>query len=104
MAIRVLLDHGVRQDHIIFVTFLVASGGGVSVLRRVFPQVKIVTGAVDGDMREAWLHVTENDKYFSQEAHQCWVMEPGMGQIGGRVLACYLMHLNIISPGDRYYL
>jgi uridine kinase len=78
MAIRVLLDHGVQQDHIIFVTFLVAIGGGVSILRRAFPRVKIVTGAVDGDMRETWFHVAESN----EEAHQCWVMEPGMGQIG----------------------
>ena len=79
MAIRVLLDHGVRQDHIVFVTFLVAVGGGISVLRRAFPHVKIVTGAVDGDMREAWLHVTESDH---EETHRCQVVEPGMGQIG----------------------
>ena len=47
MAIRTLLDHGVQQDHIVFVTFLVARYGGIEVLHRAFPGVRIVCGAVD---------------------------------------------------------
>jgi uridine kinase len=83
MAIRVLLDHGVRQDRIIFVTYVVARGGGISVLRRVFPQVRVVCGAVDGKMKEAWMEVVgEKDEYFEGAKRKCWVMEPGMGQIG----------------------
>jgi uracil phosphoribosyltransferase len=104
MAIRVLLDHGVLQDHIIFVTFLVARGGGISVLRRAFPEVKIVTGAVDGDMREAWVDVTEGDGYFAHEVQRCWIMEPGMGQIGGSLLIKAISLLIVASIGDRYYL
>lgn len=88
MAIRVLLDHGVQQDHIIFVTFLVAQGGGISILRRAFPEVKIVTGAVDGDMREAWVDITDGDDYFARELQRCWIMEPGMGQIGEFLPSC----------------
>ncbi|KAI9512057.1 armadillo/beta-catenin/plakoglobin [Russula earlei] len=72
MAIRVLLDHGVNPAHIIFVTFLVARSGGVAHLRRTFPDVNIVTGAVDDGLREVWL----------ENAHKAWVVEPGMGQIG----------------------
>lgn len=55
MAIRILLDHGVREDRIVFITFVVARCGGVSVLRHAFPSVRIVTGAVDNELREDWL-------------------------------------------------
>lgn len=84
MAIRILLDHGIRQDHIIFVTFLVARGGGISVLRRAFPDVKIVCGAVDDEMEEAWLDLDSDTVDGSQvsSGRQVWVMQPGMGQIG----------------------
>jgi len=89
MAIRVLLDHGVNPAHIIFVTFLVAHRGGVAHLRRTFPDVNIVTGAVDDGLREVWLENAERHNVFSDEdgfdnehQHKAWVIEPGMGQIG----------------------
>ncbi|KAH9037867.1 armadillo/beta-catenin/plakoglobin [Lactarius pseudohatsudake] len=91
MAIRVLLDHGVNPAHIIFVTFLVAHSGGVTHLRRTFPDVNIVTGAVDDGLREVWLENAERHKVFPdedgfdhEEQHKAWVIEPGMGQIGDR--------------------
>ncbi|KDR76262.1 hypothetical protein GALMADRAFT_247565 [Galerina marginata CBS 339.88] len=84
MAIRILLDHGVRQDHIIFVTFLVARGGGVSVLRRAFPGVKIVCGAVDDEMQEGWLEGYKGEGNPEGKGRNVWVMKPGMGQIGDR--------------------
>ncbi|KAH8994883.1 armadillo/beta-catenin/plakoglobin [Lactarius akahatsu] len=91
MAIRVLLDHGVNPAHIIFVTFLVAHSGGVAHLRRTFPDVNIVTGAVDDGLREVWLENAERHKVFPdedgfdhEEQHKAWVIEPGMGQIGDR--------------------
>ncbi|KAF8917422.1 armadillo/beta-catenin/plakoglobin [Mucidula mucida] len=80
MSIRILLDHGVQQDHIIFVTFLVARGGGISVIRRAFPDVRIVCGAVDDEMAEGWL----DDEQSVEHGRQIWVMQPGMGQIGDR--------------------
>lgn len=86
MAIRTLLDHGVQQDHIIFVTVLVARTGGVTVLQRAFPKVKIITGAVDEGLREAWLE-NYNEKGEGQsdgDGRKVWIMEPGMGQIGDR--------------------
>ena len=82
MAIRVLLDHGVKQNRIIFVTFLVAQGGGISVLRRAFPLVKVVCGAIDEGLRETWLDGYENDGHSETAKRKCWVVEPGMGQIG----------------------
>ncbi|KAI0288012.1 uridine kinase family-domain-containing protein [Russula brevipes] len=91
MAIRVLLDHGVNPAHIIFVTFLVARSGGVAHLRRTFPDVNIVTGAVDDGLREVWLENAERhaaypdeDGFDNAQEHKAWVVEPGMGQIGDR--------------------
>ncbi|TFY83281.1 hypothetical protein EWM64_g719 [Hericium alpestre] len=94
MAIRVLLDHGVLPSHIIFVTFLVARTGGVSMLRRMFPEMKIVTGAVDDGLRETWLEGIDTSVEVADEdgtdsvsgitGRKAWVVEPGMGQIGDR--------------------
>lgn len=96
MAIRVLLDHGVRQDRIIFVTFLVAQGGGVAVLHRAFPQVKIVTGAVDEQLREAWLDEYNPESQSDDAPRKCWIIEPGMGQIGMVILSFVLcLSLNL---------
>src|ERR1700733_5762716 len=81
MAIRVFLDHGVRQDHIIFVTFLVAQGGGISVLRHAFPLLKVVCGAIDEGLREAWLGGCENDNQHETAKRKCWLVEPGIGHI-----------------------
>jgi len=77
MAIRVLLDHGVQQDRIVFVTFLVAQGGGITVLRKAFPDIHIVCAAVDDEMDEGW-----SDSGGALGKRKIWLMQPGMGQIG----------------------
>lgn len=82
MAIRVLLDHGVPQDHIIFVTFLAARSGGISMLQRAFPDVKVVCGAVDDHLQEMWLECEEGEGEQPTEGRKVWVVEPGMGHIG----------------------
>ena len=106
MAIRVLLDHGVPQEKIIFVTFVVAASGGVRVLRRAFPGVRIVCGALDPLLRESWAlwdtatpqsqSQSENEKAglgahaptvqtkeeAELEGRKVWVVEPGIGHIG----------------------
>ncbi|KAF6757225.1 uridine/cytidine kinase [Ephemerocybe angulata] len=84
MAIRVLLDHGVREDHIIFVSFLVARTGGISVLRGAFPLVKIVCGAVDDHITEGWLEGYKGKGNTEGLRTKVWLIEPGMGQIGDR--------------------
>lgn len=85
MAIRILLDHGVPEDHIIFVAFLVAKGGGIATLRRAFPKVRIVCGAVDDEMREGWIEGVESDGAGSVSlGRKAWFVQPGMGQIGDR--------------------
>lgn len=82
MAIRILLDHGVKPEHIIFVTFLVARGGGISVLRRAFPGVTIVTAGVDDIMQEGWIEGSQGQG--KPQGRQVWAMLPGLGQIGDR--------------------
>ena len=53
-------------------------------LRRAFPGVKIVCGAVDDEMKEGWLDVEGYHGEGNPEDHprKVWVMQPGMGQIG----------------------
>lgn len=102
MAIRILLDHGVQQDHIVFIVFLVAKDGGISILRQVFPYVKIVCAAIDDRMREGY----EDNGTADGEVRKIWAMQPGLGQMGeSSCLQNYYSHLRgeRIS-GDRYYL
>ncbi|KAI0749410.1 armadillo/beta-catenin/plakoglobin [Daedaleopsis nitida] len=109
MAIRVLLDHGVPQENIIFVTFIVAARGGVRVLQRAFPRVRIICGAIDPILRESWAlwdtspglpqvsnqepleaEDEDDDMVFTaktktemeEEGRKVWAVEPGMGHIG----------------------
>ena len=102
MAIRVLLDHGVPQENIIFVTFVVSACGGVRVLQRAFPRVRIVCGAVDPVLRESFAlwdtapnpeiekgpasegGLGEAVTPVEAEGRRVWVVEPGMGHIGER--------------------
>ncbi|KAG8922556.1 Uridine kinase [Tulasnella sp. 418] len=78
MAIRVLLDHGVREDHIIFATFVVARNGGIRHIRRCFPSVKFVIGAVDEKLVEV------KGPGFEDEERSLWNIEPGIGHVGDR--------------------
>jgi uridine kinase len=82
MAIRVLLDHGVLPSHIIFAAFVVASGasGGIFTIQNAFPGVRVVTGAVDSELREAW--VGDGEEGEAGSGRKVWHIEPGMGHIG----------------------
>ena len=100
MAIRVLRDHGVPEENIVFVTFVVAAAGGVRVLARAFPRVRIVCGVVDPVLRESWAMwdtvpalerkraeddvVVPGTPPAEMEGRRVWVVEPGMGHIGER--------------------
>lgn len=66
MAIRVLLDHEVPEERIIFVSFLAAQIG-LTVITNAFPRVKIVTSMVDPN--------------FNRD--KLWI-EPGIGNFGDR--------------------
>lgn len=65
MAIRVLLDHGVKQKNILLTSLLMAMTGVHSVAYA-YPEVKMVTTAVDNVL---------DDKFH---------MVPGMGNFGDR--------------------
>ncbi|GJN90267.1 hypothetical protein Rhopal_003268-T1 [Rhodotorula paludigena] len=78
MAVRILLDHGVREDHIIVSTILVSRVGGVWALKRAFPGVRIVSSAADDGLEERWetAHNGEKKKIFT--------ILPGLGSFGDR--------------------
>ena len=88
MSIRTLLDHGVQQSRIIFVTFLIARGGGIAALRHAFPDIKVVCGAVDGELQEHWVEAANppesEDSEKDTEGRMIWVIHPGLGHIGDR--------------------
>jgi uridine kinase len=65
MAIRVLLDHGIPESNIIFLTFLIARRGHLSV-HRAFPSIRIVTAAIDPGLEE--MHFPLNGGLIMGEA------------------------------------
>lgn len=54
MAVRVLLDHGVEEKRIVFVTYL-AGKMGLNRLMTVFPEIKVVACRVIDDLEERWV-------------------------------------------------
>ncbi|CUA78433.1 uridine kinase [Rhizoctonia solani] len=79
MAIRILLDHGVAEDHIIFVTLLGVPRGGMAVIRKTFPGIRFVCGATDDGLQEGWLRNEDGTP-----GRRVWSITPGMGNIGDR--------------------
>ncbi len=59
MAVQILVDHGVPEDKVVFVTYS-AGRMGLKRLTRVFPGVRIVLCAIVADMEERWIE----GKYF----------------------------------------
>ncbi|KAF7732570.1 hypothetical protein EC973_003317 [Apophysomyces ossiformis] len=71
MALRVLLDHDVPPERIIFMTFL-ATPIGLNVIANAFPRVKIVTSMVDPVLSKETLYIEPGignfgDRYFGTE-------------------------------------
>lgn len=54
MAVRVLLDHGVQEHRIIFVTYM-AGKNGLNRLMSVFPDIKVVVCRIVGDLEIRWV-------------------------------------------------
>lgn len=54
MAVQVLVDHGVAEENIIFVTYL-AGRMGLNRLTSVFPEVKVVVCKIVPDYEERWV-------------------------------------------------
>uniref|UniRef100_A0A673K8D3 Uridine-cytidine kinase n=1 Tax=Sinocyclocheilus rhinocerous TaxID=307959 RepID=A0A673K8D3_9TELE len=75
MAIRVLLDHDAQEDKILLVSLLMAEMGVHSVAYA-FPQVKIITTAVDKKVNDLF-HIIPGignfgDRYFGTDAPPDW--------------------------------
>uniref|UniRef100_H3DKI9 Uridine-cytidine kinase n=1 Tax=Tetraodon nigroviridis TaxID=99883 RepID=H3DKI9_TETNG len=75
MAVRVLLDHDVQEDKILLVSLLMAEMGIHSVAYA-FPQVKIITTAVDKKVNDLF-HIIPGignfgDRYFGTDAPPDW--------------------------------
>ncbi|XP_027000622.1 uridine-cytidine kinase-like 1 isoform X1 [Tachysurus fulvidraco] len=75
MAVRVLLDHDVQEDKILLVSLLMAEMGVHSVAYA-FPQVKIITTAVDKKVNDLF-HIIPGignfgDRYFGTDAPPDW--------------------------------
>lgn len=54
MTVQVLLDHGVAEERIVFVTYF-AGKMGLNRLTKVFPKIRVVVCKVVGDSEERWL-------------------------------------------------
>jgi len=54
MAVQVLVDHGVTQEKIVFVTYS-AGKMGLNRLSKVFPDIQVVLCAVVPDLEERWI-------------------------------------------------
>lgn len=54
MAVRVLIDHGVEEQRIIFVT-CTAGNKGLKRLSTVYPKVKVVVGRIEEEGEPRWI-------------------------------------------------
>ncbi|GHJ87771.1 hypothetical protein NliqN6_4173 [Naganishia liquefaciens] len=114
MAIRVMLDHGVRQKNIVFLTFL-AAPQGLTTVHAAFPAIRIVTASVGAKLEEREFpvqarvilgtaagdadfgarHQFQNSKSSKRsnashgdtaepKTQQAWVISPDIGNPGSR--------------------
>ncbi|WFD05196.1 uridine/cytidine kinase [Malassezia vespertilionis] len=91
MAVRVLLDHGVPEDHIIILSLLVSAKGGVWALQYAFPKVTIVTAGIDPGLQRFVWPATQNEQPLQGDAvtdaakdRVVFAITPGCGQMGDR--------------------
>ncbi|KAL8640037.1 MAG: hypothetical protein Q9228_002995 [Teloschistes exilis] len=54
MTVRVLVDHGVEADRIVFVTYS-AGKMGINRLLKVFPNVRVVVSSIGDDFEDRWI-------------------------------------------------
>ena len=59
MAVKVLVDHGVAEEKVVFVTYF-AGRMGVNRLLSVFPNMKLVVCKIVEDFQERWVE----ERYF----------------------------------------
>ncbi|CED82218.1 armadillo beta-catenin plakoglobin [Phaffia rhodozyma] len=73
MAIRVLLDHHVPEDQILFLSFLVTPHS-LKAIERAFPKVRIITSAIDYELEQITHH---------RRVHRGSLSESGQGLASG---------------------
>jgi uridine kinase len=54
MAVQILVDHGVPEEKIVFVTYS-AGRMGLNRLTKVFPGIKVVVCTIIADFEERWI-------------------------------------------------
>ena len=59
MSVQVLIDHGVAENKIVFVTYS-ASKTALHRLNKVFPDLRIVVCTIVNDFEERWI----GERYF----------------------------------------
>lgn len=59
MAVRVLIDHGVAEERIVFVT-CAAGKSGLKRLSAVYPHVKVIVGRIEEERETRWME----NRYF----------------------------------------
>jgi uridine kinase len=64
----------------------------VNAIQKAFPKVKIITGAIDDDLSERWL-MAHGDALEGAIGRKVWVIEPGLGNIGGPYILCRAIFL-----------
>ncbi|KAL8279835.1 hypothetical protein RQP46_007685 [Phenoliferia psychrophenolica] len=94
MAIRVLKDHGVREDRILFCCILVSRVGGIWALKDAFPKVRIVCSEVDDGLEERWVWPEGAEVVDG-------VTKPKQGESGPKRVFAILPGAG--SLGDRYF-
>lgn len=62
MALRVLLDHGVQEENIIFLTLLASAKGGINALQKAFPKVRIVVAGIDPHLQKLRIPYQNNSR------------------------------------------
>jgi len=75
------------QDRILFLTFVVARGAGVDVVKKAFPKVRVITGAIDDNLSERWL-APHGEALEGAIGRKLWVIDPGLGSISGSCILC----------------
>ena len=56
MAVRVLIDHGIKEDKIVFVAYT-AGRRGVARLMNAFPAIKMVVARLVDDNEDRWVEL-----------------------------------------------
>ncbi|CAO1614007.1 unnamed protein product [Sympodiomycopsis kandeliae] len=121
MAIRIMLDHGVPEENIIFLSILASAKGGIWALAKAFPKVRIILACVDPGLKKLRIqYPPQRSDSIHHEMDQLTIEDQGQeGQTNGQSLerrttenqgnnkvktkTIYAITSGCGSIGDRYY-